>query len=999
VGELALASLRERMSRLPNPVRVFGLGVGDSARLDLLAGLARGAFAERITDGAQAARAALRVLEEAERPVWLGTTVALGPNVERVFPRDASALVGGETLWVLGRSVAGKPPTQLKLTNAAGIRELALAPVALDDRGDLGRRWAEARLAQMLEDGEGRAALVDLGMRHGIITPVTSFYVPTAAEMSPEERAELAGRREGRAVGEAARSNDRRSQPISTHALELESKQARRAAAAESTAGDDKEGGTGRRYAAAGPKDDKPAERELEAAAPPPAAEGAAASTRDRQRALREASEFGMIGLAQEAPATASARGDTPAAKSGLKAGEVAADALTYRSAPSTPIDGEKASRTTAKPAMQDSASALGDMWGDELAGGLGSIATLPHGAAGHGAIDSTGRGDSLGAGHGRLGGGHATSAPKVRLGDAAVVGSLPREVIQRIVRQNFGRFRTCYEQGLARDPKLAGRLTVRFTIGRDGGVSNAADGGSSVNDSAVQACIVSSVHALAFPSPETGIATVTLPITLEPGDGAKRGAPRPAVLIGVFLGDLPRTWFGCSAAAKIPLEDRVALWRERLAAVAGNVQGAIAVYRNALASCEAYTARERQRLLALMLDAVPGIPAKVDLYRAMLNDRGASDVLYRGLLARIKTPEEMRALHGALGLKNLDPGILAKLVADTWDPAERAARLRALAREFPDDFALNLALLDALEDAGDRARVADAARRLRERPDADASARTALGELYLRLAARAESAAKKASWVAEAQRAFGEIVEFAPEDPVARRRLGDLLLAHGFFADAGRQYETLARLTPDEPKVLLLRAAAAQGQGLLEEALRWTEKGGAAGAPDADSGAAVTARALAATYLAWARAEARAAKREDELTALTARAARVLASGRADPAEPHGARVSLTWSHPELHPTLWTNALGAPMPAPEGDVTLGILQALVPERDSSLVEVRLEPDDVAHAARLGAVAELTVVFDELGKTEKIVRVPVRFQRSGPATRRFSLAGKEVQGG
>ena len=33
--------------------------------------------------------------------------------------------------------------------------------------------------------------------------------------------------------------------------------------------------------------------------------------------------------------------------------------------------------------------------------------------------------------------------------------------------------------------------------------------------------------------------------------------------------------------------------------------------------------------------------------------------------------------------------------------------------------------------------------------------------------------------------------------------------------------------------------------------------------------------------------------------------------------------RVVLTWSHPEFHPTLWTNALGSLMPAPEGDVTL----------------------------------------------------------------------------
>jgi hypothetical protein len=321
------------------------------------------------------------------------------------------------------------------------------------------------------------------------------------------------------------------------------------------------------------------------------------------------------------------------------------------------------------------------------------------------------------------------------------------------------------------------------------------------------------------------------------------------------------------------------------------------------------------------------------------------------------------------------------------------------LSREFPDDFSLSLALLDALEDQGDKGAVRDEARRLRQRSDADASVRTAIGELYLRLGASEKDPAEQALWLAEGRRAFGEIVEFAPQDPVARRRLGDLFLAHGFFPDAKRQYETLAELTPDDSTVQLLLAAAAQGQGLLEEALKRAERGGAAGSPDADSGAAVTARALAATYLAWARAEAREGKRDAELEALSARATRVLAASRAQAERAQSVRVSLSWSHPELHPTLWSNGLGTPMPAPEGDVTLGILQAMLPERDSSFVEVRLEPREVLHAARLGAVATLTLVFDELGKTEKIIKLAVRFERGGPAVQRFSFTGREVHRG
>jgi Ca-activated chloride channel family protein len=94
----------------------------------------------------------------------------------------------------------------------------------------------------------------------------------------------------------------------------------------------------------------------------------------------------------------------------------------------------------------------------------------------------------------------------------------------------------------------------------------------------------------------------------------------------------------------------------------------------------------------------------------------------------------------------------------------------------------------------------------------------------------------------------------------------------------------------------------------------------------------------------------------------------------------------------------LWTNALGTAMPAPDGDISLGISQAIVPERPDAFVEVRLEPGDVAHVARLGATAELTVVFDELGKAEKIVRKRIRFEPGAPPTKRFALAGREVHG-
>ena len=104
VGELGLVDLKARLSKLPRPVRIFGLGVGDGADMAILEGLARGAFAERIGDGNGAARAALRLLEIAERPARLGASVDLGPTVERVYPRDLGAIVEGQG------SGGGRPP-------------------------------------------------------------------------------------------------------------------------------------------------------------------------------------------------------------------------------------------------------------------------------------------------------------------------------------------------------------------------------------------------------------------------------------------------------------------------------------------------------------------------------------------------------------------------------------------------------------------------------------------------------------------------------------------------------------------------------------------------------------------------------------------------------------------------------------------------------------------------------------------------------------------------
>jgi len=177
-----------------------------------------------------------------------------------------------------------------------------------------------------------------------------------------------------------------------------------------------------------------------------------------------------------------------------------------------------------------DAADAWGNLWGEDIgeaagSGGLG-VSGLERGGGGRGVgvgigtigtcmgldCNGWGRGGAL------TGRGHVAKAPPgIRPGVTEVKGRLPAEVIQRIVRQNFGRFRACYETGLRTNPNLEGRVVARFVIGREGAVSNVSASGD-LPDPTVRSCVASAFYGLSFPTPENGIVTVSYPIMLTPG-------------------------------------------------------------------------------------------------------------------------------------------------------------------------------------------------------------------------------------------------------------------------------------------------------------------------------------------------------------------------------------------------------------------------------------------------------------------------------------------------
>lgn len=169
--------------------------------------------------------------------------------------------------------------------------------------------------------------------------------------------------------------------------------------------------------------------------------------------------------------------------------------------------------------------SGIGEGGGGAGAGiGLGRIGTIGH-TDGPAGLGTGGAGTRLRGGgssggwwshSGRLGGTHRTGV-YCRCGvHTKVSGRLPPESVQRIVRQNFGRFRACYEGGLKRNPGLAGRVSTQFVIGRDGAVSNVSDGGSDLPDAAVRSCVQGAFRGVSFPQPEGGVVTVIYPIVFS---------------------------------------------------------------------------------------------------------------------------------------------------------------------------------------------------------------------------------------------------------------------------------------------------------------------------------------------------------------------------------------------------------------------------------------------------------------------------------------------------
>jgi hypothetical protein len=101
----------------------------------------------------------------------------------------------------------------------------------------------------------------------------------------------------------------------------------------------------------------------------------------------------------------------------------------------------------------------------------------------------------------------------------AQVMGSIDKELIRKVIQEHAAQIRFCYEEQLAVNPKLAGKVAIKWVIDADGNASNASvdAAATTLKDDKVHQCMMARIVSWQFPKPKGGgIAVITYPWILR---------------------------------------------------------------------------------------------------------------------------------------------------------------------------------------------------------------------------------------------------------------------------------------------------------------------------------------------------------------------------------------------------------------------------------------------------------------------------------------------------
>jgi TonB family protein len=110
-----------------------------------------------------------------------------------------------------------------------------------------------------------------------------------------------------------------------------------------------------------------------------------------------------------------------------------------------------------------------------------------------------------------------AAPPPEKKGGGEKATGKLEAKAIKAVMSKNASGFKYCYEKSLAKDPALQGKVTISFTIGTRGTVTQADVKATTLDNAEVEKCIVNRLKKLRFPKPRGGAVKVSYPLIFKP--------------------------------------------------------------------------------------------------------------------------------------------------------------------------------------------------------------------------------------------------------------------------------------------------------------------------------------------------------------------------------------------------------------------------------------------------------------------------------------------------
>lgn len=188
-----------------NSTNVFAFGIGSSVNRHLIESMARAGSGEPfvITDATEAAGVGERFRRYVQSPV-LSQIRLQGEGVELydMEPAQIPVMLAERPIVVFGKYRNAQPGAKLALdgitAGGAYRSSLPLATEAQPDNGELlPILWARQRVERLseaqpadAEGGEAREKIVELGLRHSLLTPYTSFVAVDETVVNPEGQAD-----------------------------------------------------------------------------------------------------------------------------------------------------------------------------------------------------------------------------------------------------------------------------------------------------------------------------------------------------------------------------------------------------------------------------------------------------------------------------------------------------------------------------------------------------------------------------------------------------------------------------------------------------------------------------------------------------------------------------------------------------------------------------------------------------------------------------------------